>query len=123
MFNESLDRFAKSKLKSLSTRGLYRSVVETYRADAVHIQRDGRDLISFCCNDYLGLTHHPEVKAAAAEAIALYGVGAGASRGGTLCLIVSLGIVSSSLFLRLQTFAGIGGASSPSSSSLGLGIV
>ena len=80
MFNESLDRFAKSKLKSLSTRGLYRSVVETYRADAVHIQRDGRDLISFCCNDYLGLTHHPEVKAAAAEAIALYGVGAGASR-------------------------------------------
>ena len=54
--------------------------METYRTDAVSIRRDGRDLISFCCNDYLGLTHHPEVKAAAAEAIALHGVGAGASR-------------------------------------------
>jgi 8-amino-7-oxononanoate synthase len=36
--------------------------------------------MSFSCNDYLNLSHHPELKAAAASAIALYGVGAGASR-------------------------------------------
>ena len=36
--------------------------------------------MSFCCNDYLGLTHHPAVKAAAAGAVAKHGAGAGASR-------------------------------------------
>ena len=36
--------------------------------------------MSFCCNDYLNLTHHPAIKAAAIAALARYGVGAGASR-------------------------------------------
>jgi 8-amino-7-oxononanoate synthase len=36
--------------------------------------------LSFCCNDYLNLTHHPAVKEAAIEALRVYGVGAGASR-------------------------------------------
>ena len=42
--------------------------------------REGRRLLSFSCNDYLNLTHHPAVKAAAIAAIARYGAGAGASR-------------------------------------------
>ena len=37
-------------------------------------------MVSFCCNDYLGLTHHPAVKRAAVEAIEIHGAGAGASR-------------------------------------------
>ena len=80
MSNESLDRFANAKLDRLTAHGLRRSVVDTQRTDAVHIRRAGRDLISFCCNDYLGLTHHAAVKAAAAEAVDAYGAGAGASR-------------------------------------------
>lgn len=80
MSNESLDRFAKSKLDRLTAHGLRRSVVDTARTDAVHIRRDGRDLVSFCCNDYLGLTHHPAVKVAAQGAVEAYGAGAGASR-------------------------------------------
>jgi 8-amino-7-oxononanoate synthase len=36
--------------------------------------------LSFCCNDYLNLTHHPAVKEAAIEALRVHGVGAGASR-------------------------------------------
>ena len=74
MSNESLDRFANAKLDRLTAHGLRRSVVDTQRTDAVHIRRAGRDLISFCCNDYLGLTHHAAVKAAAAEAVDAYGV-------------------------------------------------
>ena len=54
-------------------------MVDTQRTDAVNIRR-GCDLVSFCCNDYLGLTHHPAVKAAAAGAVAEHGAGAGASR-------------------------------------------
>lgn len=40
----------------------------------------GRDVISFASNDYLGLTHHPAVMAAARDAIDRWGAGAGASR-------------------------------------------
>ena len=80
MSNESLDRFARSKLDRLTAHGLRRSVVDTWRTDAVHIHRDGQDMVSFCCNDYLGLTHHPAVIKAAAEAAEGYGAGAGASR-------------------------------------------
>ena len=41
---------------------------------------DGRDVVSFASNDYLGLTHHPAVVAAAHEAIERWGTGAGAAR-------------------------------------------
>ncbi len=77
---ESLDQFAKTRLNKLAKKGLRRSVINTNRRDAVHLHRNGRDFVSFCCNDYLGLTHHPAVKQAARDAIQRFGVGAGASR-------------------------------------------
>lgn len=43
------------------------------------LQIDGRSLLNFCSNDYLGLANHAEVKAAAQQAIEQYGVGSGAS--------------------------------------------
>jgi 8-amino-7-oxononanoate synthase len=51
----------------------------TVRA-GVWAERDGRRLLSFSCNDYLNLSGHPLVIAAAIEATKRYGVGAGASR-------------------------------------------
>jgi len=42
--------------------------------------RNGKTLISFCCNDYLNLSYHPQVLKAAQDATARYGVGSGASR-------------------------------------------
>ncbi len=41
---------------------------------------DGRQLINFCIYDYVGMSHDPEVAAAAKSAIDRYGTGAGASR-------------------------------------------
>jgi 8-amino-7-oxononanoate synthase len=76
----SLDDFAKSKLAALESRNLLRRLTETRREDGVWIEREGRRLLSFCCNDYLNLSHHPKVKAAAIAAIEQYGVGSGASR-------------------------------------------
>ncbi len=76
----SLDRYAQSKLDALEQQHLRRELVDSWRADGVWIERNGRRLLSFSCNDYLNLTHHPKVKAAAVAAIEQYGVGAGASR-------------------------------------------
>jgi 8-amino-7-oxononanoate synthase len=76
----SLDTFVAGKLGELGRASLHRVLVETDRLDSVWVNRSGRRLLSFCCNDYLGLTHHPELKKAAREAIDRYGVGSAASR-------------------------------------------
>lgn len=77
---DTLTPFAEAKLADLDAQGLRRTLRPTHRLDGVHVERGGRRLISFSCNDYLSLSHHPDVKAAAIAAIAAYGVGAGASR-------------------------------------------
>ena len=76
----SLDDFAAAKLAELEARNLRRTLAETAREDGLWVVRSGRRMLSFSCNDYLNLTHHPKVKAAAIAAIEKYGAGAGASR-------------------------------------------
>jgi 8-amino-7-oxononanoate synthase len=76
----SLDTFAQDKLDDLKRRHLYRALNETVREDGIWIERNGRKLLSFSCNDYLNLTQHPAVKQAAISAIEEYGAGSGASR-------------------------------------------
>ncbi|AMN42027.1 aminotransferase class I/II-fold pyridoxal phosphate-dependent enzyme [Rhodoplanes sp. Z2-YC6860] len=76
----SLDEFARRKLDSLEQAHLRRSLVPTGRTDGLWVERKGRRLLSFSCNDYLGFTQHPDLKIAAIRAIERYGVGAGASR-------------------------------------------
>ena len=77
---DSLDAFARAKLDALEQSGLRRTLAETTRLEGAWVQRDGRRLLSFCCNDYLNLSRHPEVVAAAIAATRDYGVGAGGSR-------------------------------------------
>jgi len=76
----SLDTFAQDKLDELKHRHLYRALNETVREDGIWIERSGRQLLSFSCNDYLNLTQHPVIKRAATAAIEEYGAGSGASR-------------------------------------------
>jgi 8-amino-7-oxononanoate synthase len=76
----SLDRFAQSKIDDLKGRNLYRSMAETLREDGIWVERGGRRLLSFSCNDYLNFTQHPAIKQAAQAAIEKYGAGSGASR-------------------------------------------
>jgi 8-amino-7-oxononanoate synthase len=76
----SLDEFATAKLGELEGRSLRRALVDTTRVTGIWLLREGRRLLSFSCNDYLNLAHHPAVQNAAIEALRIYGVGAGASR-------------------------------------------
>src|SRR6201987_3753552 len=75
----SLDEFAGDKLAALEHAQLRRTPVVTTRT-GIWAERGGRRLLSFSCNDYLNLSQHPEIVAAAIDAIKRYGVGAGASR-------------------------------------------
>ncbi|HEY4748310.1 MAG TPA: aminotransferase class I/II-fold pyridoxal phosphate-dependent enzyme [Steroidobacteraceae bacterium] len=76
---DSLDEFAAAKLAGLDRGGLKRVLAETTRGE-LYVERNGRRLLSFSCNDYLNFTHHPDVKAAAIAAITRYGLGSGSSR-------------------------------------------
>ncbi|KNY23739.1 8-amino-7-oxononanoate synthase [Methylobacterium sp. ARG-1] len=77
---DSLDTFARTKLDALEAGSLRRRLTPTDRGTGAAAARRGRALVSFSCNDYLGLSHHERVIAAAQEAVAAYGAGAGGSR-------------------------------------------
>lgn len=68
-----------ARLCELAARSLLRRrrVVDT--ASGPETVVDGRRLIAFCSNDYLGLASHPRLRAAAIEGIGRWGVGSGAS--------------------------------------------
>jgi 8-amino-7-oxononanoate synthase len=76
----SLDDFANEKRAALASRAELRRLYPTARQDGAYLIRNGRRLVSFSCNDYLGLSSHPKVIAAAADALQAYGTGAGGSR-------------------------------------------
>ena len=76
----SLDDIACDKLAALERRQLRRRLVITERPDATTARQADDELVSFSCNDYLGLSHHPEVVAASIEATRRFGAGAGSSR-------------------------------------------
>lgn len=77
---DSLDDFARAKLDALEAQSLRRRLTETDRREGAVAFRDGRRLVSFCCNDYLNLSQNETVKRAAIEATEKYGTGSGASR-------------------------------------------
>ena len=72
--------------------GLYAYYRRLSSAQDPVVIHEGRELVMLGSNNYLGLTTHPEVKQAAAVALAVYGSGCAGSRllNGTLDLHVSL---------------------------------
>ena len=66
-------------LGALDTAGLERKRRTLESATGARVEVDGRRLIAFASNDYLGLANHPDVVAAARDGAARWGAGAGAS--------------------------------------------
>ncbi|MGH2464378.1 MAG: glycine C-acetyltransferase [Candidatus Limnocylindrales bacterium] len=80
--------FIGDELADLRARHLYRSLRVMSSAQGPDVVVDGRACISFSSNDYLGLTHHPRLRAAALAAVESFGAGSGAVRtiAGTMTL-------------------------------------
>jgi 8-amino-7-oxononanoate synthase len=67
------------ELQQLDARGLRRRRRVADTPCAPRVQVDGRTMLAFCSNDYLGLAAHPRLVEALREGASLYGVGSGAS--------------------------------------------
>ena len=67
-------------MRVLQDRELLRRLTTVEAVRGAEVRVDGRWLVSWCANDYLGLSLHPAVVRAAAEAAARWGVGSRASR-------------------------------------------
>jgi 8-amino-7-oxononanoate synthase len=66
-------------LTAIADAGLYRSRRLIASPQGVNVQIDGRNVINFCSNDYLGLANHPDVVSAFKNAADHYGVGSGSA--------------------------------------------
>jgi glycine C-acetyltransferase len=80
------------ELESLKDSGLYNRIRTLSTPQGAWLEVDGRRVLNFCSNNYLGLANHPRLKAAASAAIERYGVGPGAVRSiaGTMDLHLEL---------------------------------
>jgi len=80
------------ELNNLHAAGLYNHIRTLGSPQGAWLVVDGKPVLNFCANNYLGLANHPRIAAAAKKAIEAYGVGPGAVRtiAGTTSLHVEL---------------------------------
>jgi glycine C-acetyltransferase len=64
----------------LKSSGLYNRIRTLSSAQGAYLTVDGRQVLNFCSNNYLGLANHPRLVEAAREAVRRYGVGPAAVR-------------------------------------------
>ncbi len=80
------------ELQTLRDEGLFTNIRVIDSPMGPWLTVDGRRVLNFCANNYLGLANHPRLTSAAKDAIDRYGVGPGAVRtiAGTMSIHVAL---------------------------------
>ncbi len=68
-----------NELESIASKGLYRTRRVISSPQGIYLQIDGRAVLNFCSNDYLGLANNPSVASAFKSAVDQYGVGSGSA--------------------------------------------
>src|SRR5690606_15622205 len=76
MMYKTLQPVLQQELQAIKDAGLYKEerIITTPQGAEIKTQ-DGKEVINFCANNYLGLSSHPEVIAAAKRAIDSHGYG------------------------------------------------
>ena len=72
--------FIQDELQALKSASLYRQLRHVAGDQGSTLMVDGREVLNFSSNNYLGLANHPALGKAAINAIERYGCGSGASR-------------------------------------------
>jgi len=76
---DSLEWLSK-EIQSLHEAGLYKEIMTIASPQGSWLIINGKRVLNFCSNNYLGLANHPRLIKAAKKAIDTYGVGPGAVR-------------------------------------------
>ncbi|MBI2846191.1 MAG: glycine C-acetyltransferase [Chloroflexi bacterium] len=84
--------FLDEELQALKEQGLFNTIRTIGSPQGAWLIVDGKKVLNFCSNNYLGLANHPRLKEAAQKAVAEFGVGPAAVRSiaGTLSLHLEL---------------------------------
>src|SRR5512135_3538521 len=90
------------EIENLKTAGLYNRIRTIGSPQGAWLKVDGKKVLNFCSNNYLGLANHPKLAAAAKKAVDEFGVGPAAVR--TIAGTMSLHL---ELEKRLAAFKGV----------------
>jgi len=85
-------QWIQDELQKLKDDGLYNRIRTLSSPQGAWLVVDGKRVLNFCSNNYLGLANHPHIVQAAQEAVSKYGVGPAAVRSiaGTMDLHLEL---------------------------------
>jgi glycine C-acetyltransferase len=105
MTEDTKTKWIQEELDKLSEAGLYTNIRTLSSPQGAWLEVDGKRVLNFCSNNYLGLANHPEIAARAKQAIDDLGVGPAAVRtiAGTMDIHLELE-------KRLAVFKGVEGA-------------
>jgi glycine C-acetyltransferase len=75
MIDHTLRDHLRGQLSDLQSKGLYKRerLLQTPQGSAIRV--NGRDVVNFCANNYLGLANHPAIVQAAHEGLTAHGYG------------------------------------------------
>jgi glycine C-acetyltransferase len=73
--NATIQEELQNELEAIKAAGLYKKERVITTPQSANIATDGKNVLNFCANNYLGLSSHPEVIAAGIEAINTHGFG------------------------------------------------
>ena len=97
----SMDATLQAQLNLRREEHLYRTRLNVASGCSSTLSVEGRSLINFCSNDYLGLASHPDISLALKQTADLYGTGSGASH-----LVSGHSVVHQKLEEKLAQYTG-----------------
>jgi len=85
-------KWLEDEIQNLKDAGLYNRIRTLSSPQGSWLEVDGKHVLNFCSNNYLGLANHPRITAAARQAVETHGVGPAAVRtiAGTMDLHIQL---------------------------------